>query len=93
MKIIDNTTNREKIVNIPEGSIFRFNGNYYLKTSTMFTYDEIEDFLDDVEVIDNMEDLENNLLLIRAINLSNGEHHEFDNEVEVEPLKGELRIV
>lgn len=93
MKIIDNTTNREKIVNIPEGSIFRFDGNYYLKTRTMFTYDEIEDFLDDVEVIDNMEDLENNLLLIRAINLSNGEHHEFDNEVEVEPLKGELRIV
>ena len=33
MKIIDNTTNREKIVNIPEGSIFRFDGNYYLKTN------------------------------------------------------------
>lgn len=93
MKIIDNTTNREKIVNIPEGSIFRYGGNYYLKTKTMFSYDEIEDYLEDVEVIDNMEDLENSLPLIRAINLSNGNHHEFADETEVEPLKGELHIV
>lgn len=93
MKIIDEAVNREKIVNIPEGGIFRYDGNYYLKTRTMFLYYEIEDFLDDVEVIDNMEDLEDNCVLIRAINLSNGKYHEFDNEVEVEPLKGELHIV
>ena len=93
MKIIDNIVNRQKIVNISEGNIFRYDGNYFLKTRTMFTYDEIEDFLEDVEVIDNMEDLRNNLLLIRAINLSDGEPCEFENETEVEPLKGELRIV
>lgn len=93
MKIIDNAVNRQKIENISAGNIFRYDGNYYLKTRTMFSYDEIEDYLEDVEIIDNMEDLENNCFLIRAINLSNGEHHEFANETEVELLKGELHIV
>lgn len=93
MKIIDNAVNRQKIEDISAGNIFRYNGNYYLKTRTMFSYNEIEDYLEDVEIIDNMEDLENNCFLIRAINLSNGEHHEFANETEVELLKGELHIV
>lgn len=93
MKIIDNAVNRQKIENISAGNIFRYGGNYYLKTKTMFSYDEIEDCLEEVEIIDNMEDLENNCFLIRAINLSNGEHYEFANETEVELLKGELHIV
>lgn len=93
MKIVDNAVNRRKIADISAGNIFRYDGNYYLKTRTMFSYGEIEDYLEDVEAIDNMEDLENNCFLIRAINLSNGEHHEFANETEVELLKGELHIV
>lgn len=93
MKIIDNTRNRENFTHLPEGSIFRFNGNYYLKTRAMFLYFEIENFLDDMGRINYMKDLEDELYLIRAINLSNGECCEFSDETEVELLKTELHIV
>ena len=93
MKIIDNTRNREKFAHLPEGSIFQYDGNYYLKTKAMFLYYEIENFLDDEGVINYMKELEDDLFLIRAINLSNGICREFADETEVEPLETELHIV
>ena len=92
MKIIDNSANREKIANILEGEVFRFNGEYYLKTKTMFLYEEMQEFSDGTGVL-NMEELENNASAINAINLLTGRCYDFHNDLVVETLEVELHIM
>lgn len=53
MKIIDTHDNlKEMFVNLPEGNVFKFNNQYYMKTRAMFLYSEIDDLLDRDNVYD-----------------------------------------
>ena len=92
MKIVDNSANREKIADILEGEVFRYSGEYYLKTKTMFLHEEMLEFSDGTGKL-NMAELENNASAINAINLSNGRCYEFHNDLVVETLDAELHIV
>lgn len=94
MTIIDNHENfKEKFVNLPEGNVFRFNNQYYMKTKAMFFYNDIDDLLVDCDICD-IDQVEAECPPINAICLNdNMVYRCFSDEAIVEPLKTELHIV
>ena len=92
MKIIDNKTITKRMIEIPQGSVFRFNGEYYLKTKTMFLYEEMKEFSDENDML-IMAELEDSASNINAINLLDGRCYDFHHDVMVEELNVELHIV
>lgn len=94
MKIIDHHDKlKEKFVNLPEGNIFKFNNQYYMKTKAMFLYSEVDDLLDRDNVYD-IREIEEECNIVNAICLNDfAPHCHFDDETLVEPLKTELHIV
>ena len=94
MKIVDNHENfKEKFVNIPEGSVFRFNNQYYMKTKAMFLYDYIDDLLKNDNIYD-IDQLEAECLYINVISLNGSvDYCHLNDDAFVEPLKTELHIV
>ena len=94
MKIVDNHENfKEKFVNIPEGSVFRFNNQYYMKTKAMFLYDYIDDFLKSDNIYD-IDQAEAECQYINAICLNSSiDYYSLSDDTLVEPLKAELHIV
>ena len=94
MKIIDNHENfKEKFVNLPEGSVFRFNNRYYMKIKAMFLYDYIDDLLKNDNIYD-IDQLEAECLCINVISLNSSvDYCHLNDDAFVEPLKTELHIV
>lgn len=94
MKIIDNHGNlKENFVNLPEGNIFKFNNQCYMKTKTMILYDDIDILLDNGSIYD-IEQVEEECQIVNAICLHDfAPHCHFDDGTLVEPLKTELHIV
>lgn len=94
MKIVDNHENlKEKFVNIPEGSVFRFNNQYYMKTKAMFLYDDIDDLLENDNIYD-IDQAEAECQYINAICLNSSiDYYSLSDDTLVEPLKAELHIV
>lgn len=94
MKVIDKYENRkEQFFNLPEGDIFKFNNQYYMKTKAMFLYSEIDTFLDDENIYD-IQQVEAECQTINAIRLNDfATHCHFNDDIYVEPLKAELHIV
>lgn len=94
MKIIDSHDSlKESFVNLPEGNVFRFNNQYYMKTRTMFLYSDIDDLLDNDNIYD-IDQVEAECQIINAICLHDfATHCHFSDEAFVEPLKTELHIV
>lgn len=94
MKIIDNHENlKEKFVNLPEGNIFKFNNQYFIRTRAMFLYDDIDVLLDNDSIYDTYQ-VESECQVINAICLNDSATHcHFNDDTFVEPLKTELHIV
>ena len=94
MKIIDTHDKlKENFDNLPEGNVFKYNNQYYMKTKTMFLYSEIDDLLDRDNVYD-IREIEDECNIINAICLNDFVPHcHFNDDTLVEPLKTELHIV
>ena len=94
MKIVYNHENfKEKFVNIPEGSVFRFNNQYYMKTKPMFLYDYIDDLLKNDNIYD-IDQVKAECLYINVISLNGSVNYcHLSDDAFVEPLKTELHIV
>ena len=94
MNIIDNRKNlKEKFVNLPEGTVFKMDNKYYMKTKAMFFYSDI-DYLLDSEIIYNIDSVESECQIINAICLDDSATHcHFIDEILIEPVKTELHIV
>lgn len=94
MKIIDNRENlKERFVNLPEGAVFKFCNQYYMKTKAMFLYSDIDNLLVNNSIYD-IDLVESECQIINAIYLNNFETNcYFDDDTLVEPLKIELHIV
>ena len=94
MKIIDSRDNlKEKFVNLSEGNVFRFNNQFYMKTKTMFLYDDIDDLLDNDNIYD-IDQVEAECQIINAICLNDSATHcHFREDTLVELLKTELHVV
>ena len=94
MNIIDNRKNpKERFINLPEGTIFKNDNKYYMKTKAMFFYSDI-DYLLDREIAYNIDSVESECQIINAICLDDSATHcHFIDEILVEPVKTELHIV
>ena len=94
MKIIDTHDKlKEKFDNLPEGNVFKYNTQYYMKTKAMFLYSEVDDLLDRDTVYD-IGDIEEECNIVNAICLNDfAAHCHFNYDTLVEPLKTELHIV
>jgi hypothetical protein len=94
MKIIDKYENRkEQFFSLPEGNIFKFNNQYYMKTKEMFLYSDIDNLIDNDTVYD-IDQVEAECQTINAIRLNDfATHCHFNDDIFIEPLKAELHIV
>lgn len=93
MKIIDtNDTNKVTVENIPEGVVFRHEGKYFLKTANVFTYADVDDYLDDHNLY-RTDELEQYTDYYNALVLSVGGFCYINEDTLVEPLHTELHIV
>lgn len=93
MKIIDaNDANKVRVESIPEGVVFRHEGKYFLKTANVFTYADVDDYLDDYN-LHNTDELEEYTDYYNALVLSVGGFCYIDEDTLVEPLHTELHIV
>jgi hypothetical protein len=94
MKVIDKHENLKKqFFSLPEGDIFKFNNQYYMKTKAMFLYSDIDNLIDNDTIYD-IEQVEEDCQIINAIRLNDfATHCSFDDDIYVEPLKAELHIV
>ena len=94
MTIIDKRENlKEKFVNLPKGTVFKVNNQYYIKTEAMFLYTDIDCLLDNNNVYD-IDLVESECQIINAICLNDfATHYNFPDDYFVEPVKTELHIV
>lgn len=94
MKIVDTKdTNKVTVENVPEGVVFRYDGRYFLKTINVFTYADVDDYLDDYTHLRDVNELEEYTDYYNAFILSVGGFCHIDENTLVEPLQTELHIV
>jgi len=94
MKIIDtNDANKVRVESIPEGVAFRHEGKYFLKTANVFTYADVDDYLDEYTHLRNVDELEEYTDYYNALILSVGGFCYINEDTLVEPLHTELHIV
>ena len=97
MKVIESKRRDIKeFCEIADGTVFRFKNNVFIKTKKFFSAEDIEDYFDNTDIMEDVADMHKSYLAYNALCLSREDCYRFSaisGNTKVEVLEVELHIV